>query len=162
MQSDSVAPVPPREARGTPRRRPYPSGIVGRIVRTVLFVCVENSFRSVMAEALFNANTPPGWKATSAGVDAADKQINPLAYTLMQEIGIRVSKKRPEQVTPEMVQKAWRVITFGCLDRCPAGAAGKSDDWPLPGSTGKTHAELREIRAELERRVSELLRRLPE
>src|SRR2546422_6195133 len=125
MQTDSVAPVPSREARGTPRRRPYPSGIVGRIVRTVLFVCVENSFRSVMAEALFNANTPPGWKATSAGVDAAGKQINPLAYTLMQDIGIRVSKKRPEQGTPGMGQKAWRVGTVGGLCRGSSGAAWK-------------------------------------
>jgi arsenate reductase len=131
-------------------------------MRTVLFVCVENSFRSVIAEALFNANAPPGWRALSAGVDAVGKEVNPLAYALMKEIGVKVSKRRPQQVTPEMIEKAWRVITFGCLDRCPAGAAGKSDDWPLPGSTGKTPAELREIRSELERWVFELLRRLPE
>ena len=131
-------------------------------VRTVLFVCVENSFRSVIAEALFNANAPPGWKAISAGVDAVRKQVNPLAYSLMEEIGVRVSKKRPQQVTAEMIQKAWRVVTFGCLDRCPAGAAGKNEDWPIPGSTGKTHSELQEIRSDLERRVSELLRRLPD
>ena len=131
-------------------------------VRTILFVCVENSFRSVIAEALFNANAPPGWKAISAGVDAVGKQVNPLAYSLMEEIGVRVSKKRPQQVTAEMIQKAWRVVTFGCLDRCPAGAAGKNEDWPIPGSTGKTHSELQEIRSDLERRVSELLRRLPD
>ena len=132
------------------------------LVRTVLFVCVENSFRSVMAEALFNANAPPGWKAISAGVDAVGKQINPLAYSLMEEIGVRVSKKRTQQVTPEMIQKAWRVVTFGCLDRCPAGAVGKNEDWPIPGLTGKTQAGLREIRSDLKRRVFELLRRLPE
>ena len=131
-------------------------------VRTVLFVCVENSFRSVMSEAVFNANAPPGWRAVSAGVDAIGKEINPLAFTLMKEIGVRVSKKRPEQVTPEMIQKAWRVVMFGCLDRCPAGAAGKTEDWPIPGATGKSLPELREIRSHLERRVLELVRRLPE
>jgi len=128
----------------------------------VLFACVENTFRSVMAEALFNANAPPGWRATSAGVDASGTSTNPLAVQLLNEIGVRVTKRTPEQVTPANVRDAWRVVTFGCLDRCPAGVGGKNEDWPLPGSTGKTDAQLREIRDELRRRVLDLIRRLPE
>ncbi len=127
----------------------------------VLFVCVENSFRSVMAEALFNAIAPRGWRAHSAGVDAGGKSINPLAFSLMEEVGIVVTKTHARQVTPEMIREAWRVVTFGCLDRCPAGAAGKNEDWPVPGSTGKTDAELREIRTDLQGRVEDLIRRLP-
>jgi arsenate reductase len=130
-------------------------------VPDVLFVCVENSFRSVMAEALFNAIAPPGWRAHSAGVDAEGKAINPLAFSLMEEAGIVVTKTHPRQVTPEMIREAWRVVTFGCLDRCPTGAAGKNEDWPVPGSTGKTDAELREIRTDLQGRVEDLIRRLP-
>jgi len=130
-------------------------------VPAVLFVCVENSFRSVMAEALFNAIAPPGWRAHSAGVDTAGKQVNPLAFSLMEEIGIVVTKTHPRQVTPELVQEAWRVVTFGCLDRCPAGAKGKGEDWPVPGSPGKTDAQLREIRTDLQARVEDLIRRLP-
>ncbi len=132
-----------------------------RRVPTVLFVCVENSFRSVMAEALFNAIAPPGWRARSAGVDAEGKAINPLAFSLMEEVGIVVTKTHARQVTPEMIREAWRVVTFGCLDRCPAGAAGKNEDWPVPGSPGKTDAELREIRTDLQGRVEDLIRRLP-
>jgi protein-tyrosine-phosphatase len=130
-------------------------------VRTVLFVCVENTFRSVMAEAFFNANAPTGWRAISAGVDASKGGINPLSIDLLAEIGIRGAKDRPEHVTPTMIRDARRVVTFGCLDRCPAGAAGKNEDWRIPGSTGKTIAELREIRAELQRRVLDLIQRLP-
>jgi len=130
-------------------------------VPAVLFVCVENSFRSVMAEALFNAIAPPAWRAHSAGVDTVGKQVNPLAFSLMEEIGIVVTKTHPRQVTPELVQEAWRVVTFGCLDRCPAGAKGKGEDWPVPGSTGKTDAQLREIRTDLQARVEDLIRRLP-
>ena len=144
------------------RRRAYPRRCVAVAVRTILFVCVENSFRSIMSEALFNAHAPPGWRAASAGVDAVGKAINPIANTLLEEIGLRVKKRHPEQVTPEMIQKAWRVVTFGCLDRCPAGAAGKSEDWPVPGSPGKTEAQLRGIRLDLENRVFDLIRRLPE
>ena len=41
----------------------------------VLFVCVENTFRSVLSEALFNAAPPPGWRAESAGVQAATAML---------------------------------------------------------------------------------------
>ncbi len=128
---------------------------------TVLFVCVENMFRSVMAEALFNANAPPGWRAVSAGVDASKDRINPVATVLLEEVGVPVTKMRPQQVTVRMIGDAARVVTFGCADRCPAGAEGKSEDWPIPGSTGRTDAELREIREELRRRVLDLIVRLP-
>ena len=128
---------------------------------SVLFVCVENSFRSVMAEALFNAIAPPGWRAHSAGVDAAGKQVNPLAFSLLEEIGIVVTKTHPRQGSSEMIKDAWRVVTFGCLDRCAAGAAGKTEDWPVPGSPGKTDEQLRAIRTDLQGRVEDLIRRLP-
>jgi len=130
-------------------------------VPDVLFVCVENSFRSVMAEALFNATAPPGWRAHSSGVDTTGKKVNPLAFSLMEEIGVVVTKTHPRQVTSELIRDAWRVVTFGCLDRCPAGAAGKTEDWPIPGSPGKTDAELRAIRTDLQGRVEDLIRRLP-
>ncbi|OGS51044.1 MAG: hypothetical protein A3K65_00910 [Euryarchaeota archaeon RBG_16_68_12] len=138
-----------------------PRGWLRAAVPTVLFVCVENMFRSIMAEALFNANAPPGWRAASAGVDASKERINPAATILLGDIGVPVSKVRPQQVTAEMIGDAARVVTFGCVDRCPAGAKGKSEDWPVPGSTGRTHAELREIREELRRRVLDLVVRLP-
>ncbi len=126
---------------------------------TVLFVCVENTFRSVLSEALFNAVAPAGWRAESAGVQAA-ANINPVVPELLREIGIELGPKKPRLVTPEIIARATRVVTFGCLDRCPIGARGKSEDWPLPGATGKTMDELRAIRDELRRRVAELLTRL--
>ncbi|TMA03773.1 MAG: arsenate reductase ArsC [Methanobacteriota archaeon] len=126
---------------------------------TVLFVCVENTFRSVLSEALFNAAAPTGWRAESAGVQAT-ATINPLVPGLLREIGIELGPKKPRLVTPEMTARATRVVTFGCLDRCPIGAREKSEDWPIPGATGKTMDELRTIRDELRRRVAELSTRL--
>lgn len=125
----------------------------------VLFVCVENTFRSVLAEALFNAIAPPGWRAESAGVQAAPA-INPVVFDLLQEIGIRLGPKTPRTVTPEMISRASRVVTFGCLDRCPIGAKDKAEDWPIPGATGKNTNELRAIRDELQRPVGGLASRL--
>ncbi len=133
---------------------------LGVAVRTVLFVCVENTFRSVLSEALFNAIAPPGWRAESAGVQPA-AVINPVAVDLLRETGIALGPKTPRLVTPELVAAASRVVTFGCLDRCPRGAEGKSEDWPVPGSTGKRMPELRSIRDELAARVARLARSLP-
>lgn len=127
----------------------------------VLFVCVENTFRSVLSEALFNAVAPEGWHAESAGVQPA-AAINPVVVDLLREIGIELGAKTPRLVTPDLVNRAWRVVTFGCMDRCPIGAADKNDDWPLPGATGKTMPELREIRDELRRRVDRLLKEIAE
>lgn len=125
----------------------------------VLFVCVENTFRSIMSEALFNAHAPEGWHAESAGVQPA-QAINPIAVDLLREIGIDVGPKTPRLVTPELTARAWRVITFGCVDRCPIGAKEKSEDWPIPGSTGKSPQELRAIRNELQQRILDLIQEI--
>jgi arsenate reductase len=126
---------------------------------TILFVCVENTFRSVMSEALFNAHAPKGWHAESAGVKPA-RTINPIAIELLNEIGIQIESRRSRLVTPDMIKQAWRVVTFGCLDRCPISAKEKSEDWPIPGSTDKTWDELRMIRDELLCRILALIERL--
>lgn len=124
--------------------------------RLVLFVCAENTFRSIMSEAIFNAQPPKGWRAESAGVQPA-REINPVAVELLQEIGIEIAPKKPRSVSPETIARARRVITFGCLDRCPIGAKDKSEDWPIPGATDKTLQELRAIRDELVRRIRSLI-----
>jgi arsenate reductase (thioredoxin) len=127
-------------------------------MRTILFVCVENTFRSVLSEELFNFKAPPGWHAESAGVNPASA-LNPNVRQLLQEVGIKLTERTPRIVTREMVDRASRVVTFGCLDRCPIGAEKKGEDWPIPGATGKSIEELREIRDELSRRVDDLIAR---
>jgi protein-tyrosine-phosphatase len=126
----------------------------------VLFVCVENTFRSVLSEALFNAVAPTGWRAESAGVRAAEA-INPVVVDLLEEVDIPLGPKTPRTATPELIARATRVVTFGCLDSCPIGAKEKAEDWPIPGATGKTIDQLRGIRDELQRRVKDLVSLLP-
>ena len=138
----------------------------GGSTRLVLFVCVENTFRSIIAEAIFNAHAPSGWRAESAGVRPVS-EINPVAVTLLQEIKVEVTHTKPVMVTPSMVAEASRIVTFGCLDRCPIGAKEKSEDWPIPGSMGKDgllrpREELLAIRGEIERRVLKLIHQLSE
>ena len=126
----------------------------------ILFVCVENTFRSVLSEAMFNQIAPEGWHGESAGVQAA-ASVNPVVVPLLEEIGIHLGRKTPRLATPDMVDRASRVVTFGCLDRCPIGAKDKSEDWPVPGATGRSMDQLREIRDDLRHRVERLASRLP-
>ncbi|HYA56110.1 MAG TPA: low molecular weight phosphatase family protein [Nitrososphaerales archaeon] len=127
--------------------------------KTILFVCVENTFRSVLSEELFNSKAPPGWRAESAGVSPS-ASVNPHVRQLLSETGITLTERTPRVVTPALVADASRVVTFGCLDRCPIGAGDKGEDWALPGATGKTFEELRGIRDELSNRVDDLISRL--
>ena len=112
----------------------------------------------MLSEELFNSRAPPGWCAESAGVSPASS-VNSNVSRLLSEVGIKLTERAPRVVTPALVAKASRVVTFGCLDRCPIGAEGKGEDWPLPGATGKTFEELRQIRDELSRRVDDLISR---
>ncbi len=127
---------------------------------TVLFVCIENTFRSVLSEALFNARAPPGWRAESGGTSPV-AAINPVVVPLLQEVGISLGPKVPRLVTPAMVARASRVVTFGSLAGCPRGTDAKSEDWPVPGSTGLSVPELRGLRDDLAARVERLARSLP-
>jgi len=83
--------------------------------------------------------------------------VNPAVRQLLGEVGIKLTERTPRIVTPALVARASRVVTFGCLDRCPIGAERKGEDWPLPGAAGKTFEELRGIRDELSRRVDGLI-----
>ncbi len=71
-----------------------------------------------------------------------------------------MTERTPRLVTRDMVDRASRVVTFGCLDRCPSGAEEKGEDWPVPSATGRSMEQLREIRDELSKRLDDLIQRM--
>jgi arsenate reductase (thioredoxin) len=73
--------------------------------KTVLFVCVENSGRSQMAEAFFRECAPKGYSAFSAGTKPSS-EVNPLAIEVMREYAIDISKQRPKIITEDMIISA--------------------------------------------------------
>lgn len=123
-----------------------------------LFVCVENAGRSQMAEAFARKH---GLKAASAGT-LPGKQVNPIVVEAMNEIGIDISRVRPKTLTSKMIEDADVVVTMGCSveDVCPrpmlAQMQKKLIDWHLEDPKGKPIVEVRRIRDEIERKVSEL------
>lgn len=124
----------------------------------MLFVCVENAGRSLMAEAIFNADPPSGWVAESAGTEPANRP-NPRTGPVLGEIGLSLPPHPPRRLTPEIFRAASECVTMGCLDRasCPAYlAAGKVRDWALPDPAGLGEDGFRRIRDEIVARVRAL------
>jgi arsenate reductase (thioredoxin) len=102
--------------------------------KIVLFVCIENSCRSLMAEAMFNANPPEGWSAISAGTKPA-ATANPRTGPMLREAGLDLPSHSPQRLTPEMMDRARVRVTMGCLtdESCPARLKSlEVRDWELP------------------------------
>ncbi len=137
-----------------------PQGLLLRGGGTVLFVCVENACRSLMAEALFNARAPPAWRARSAGTEPAPGP-NPRTGPMLEELGVALPDHPPQAMTAELLGEAQVVVTMGCLDsdRCPAVLLERRPrDWELPDPARLDDAGFRAVRDEIARRVAELLR----
>jgi protein-tyrosine-phosphatase len=126
-------------------------------MKTVLFVCVGNSGRSQMAEALFNQAAGGKARAISAGTKPASA-VDPRTIEVMREAGIDISMARPKALTMEMLDQADRVVTMGCGVEgvCPASFV-ETEDWQLEDPKGKSLEEVRRIRDEIKTGVTRLL-----
>jgi protein-tyrosine-phosphatase len=128
-------------------------------MKTVLFVCVENSFRSQIAEAYFNKYAPEGWTATSAGIKLADR-VHPNAVRLMLEEGIDISHKKPQIMTRELQEKADIAIIVCSGALCPVVYTQHVEEWKMPDPAKMPLEEARKVRDEIKDRVLELIERI--
>jgi len=128
-------------------------------MNTVLFACVHNAGRSQMAAAWFNLlSDPTKARAISAGTDPGAR-VHPEVVTVMNEVGVDLSRARTSKLTPELAQRAQMLITMGCGDECPVVPGLKRDDWPLQDPKGQPPDLVRQIRDEIRRRVESLVAR---
>ena len=131
--------------------------------RSVLFVCVENSCRSLMAEAIFNAAAPDGWIGLSAGTRPAARP-NPRTEPMLRELGLEPPPHPPQELTAEMIEAATVRVTMGCLDdaSCPANLSSRPlVDWGLTDPARLDDAGFRRVRDEIAVRIDELISSLP-
>ena len=126
----------------------------------VLFVCVHNAGRSVMAEAFLKRVAGDRYRAMSAGTDPADHP-HPEVVSAMKEVGIELDSSRGRLLTQEMAERADLVIGMGCAveETCPALTV-PLEDWALDDPKGKSPEEVAAIRDEVSSRVEELVARL--
>ena len=112
-----------------------------------------------MAAAWFNALADPAKaRAESAGTRPADR-VHPVVVDAMREVGLDLSRERPQRLTPALGARARRLITMGCGDECPIAAGAAREDWPLDDPGDQPIERVREIRDEILARVEDLLRR---
>lgn len=128
-------------------------------MKKILFVCIENSCLSQMAEALARLVAPELLNAASAGSRPSGR-IDPLAVEAMGELGYDLSGHRSKALSEIPTRKYDYVITMGCGDECPFIPADFHEDWNIPDPKGKPLAAFRETRDLIERRVKELAQRV--
>lgn len=125
--------------------------------KKLLFVCVENSCRSQMAEAFARVHGGDGIEAYSAG-SRPSGVVNPKAIEAMREIGYDLSTHGSKSLD-ELSDVEWDfVATMGCGDECPFVRAKRREDWEIADPKNMHADDFRKIRDEIGERVSELLK----
>ncbi len=122
----------------------------------VLFVCVGNSGRSVMAERLFRRAVGDRHAARSAGADSRETSVEPAVLEALREVGVDASDHVPRCLNDADV--AWAdVVVATCDVACPVVEGKRYERWDLPDPYGRPLDEVRTIRDELEARVRALI-----
>ena len=137
--------------------------------RKVLFVCIHNSARSQLAEALMNTICAGEFEAESAGIEPGT--LNPLAVAVLQERGIDISRKQTRGVS-ELFQtgRLFNYVITVCdqaAETCPI-FPGKAQriHWSFPdpatveGSDAEILAAFEQVRDGLEAKLTEWIAEL--
>ncbi|MBS5932606.1 MAG: arsenate reductase ArsC [Clostridiales bacterium] len=125
----------------------------------VAFVCVHNSCRSQIAEALGNLFASDVFDSYSAGTHLKD-HINPDAVRLIkQQYNIDMEEKQYNKLIDD-IPSPDVVITMGCNVDCPMLPCKYREDWGLDDPTGKSDEEFIKIIQIIENKIIELKSRL--
>jgi len=128
-------------------------------MKRVVFVCVENSNRSQMAEAFARMHGAGKVEAYSAG-SRPSGQVNPKAVEAMRELGYDLTRHRSKSLADLAGVEFDLAVTMGCGDECPLLRAGAREDWTIPDPRNLPPEEFRTVRDSIEENVKALLRRM--
>jgi arsenate reductase len=126
----------------------------------VLFVCVGNQGRSVMAERLFR-RAVGGRHATRSAGSRPGAATHPEVLAALHELGIDASDHVPHRLDDGDVEWA-DVVVATCDDACPVLPGKRYVSWRLPDPKDRPLEEVRAIRDDIARRVAELIADLGE
>jgi arsenate reductase (thioredoxin) len=122
----------------------------------IVFLCIENSNRSQMAEAFGHLYAPPGIEIYSAGSSPSGK-VNPKAVEAMRELGYDMSAHRSKGLDALPPGELDYAITMGCGDSCPNLRAKHRLDWQIPDPKLLSPDDYRQVRNLIGRMVQALL-----
>lgn len=131
-------------------------------MKGLLFLCVANSARSQMAEAIARALVPAGTQVWSAG--SRPTALRPEALAVLREIGLAADGQRAKPIAAVPASAVDTVVTLCAEEECPAWLDPATRlHWPLPDPAARTGSEaerleaFRSVRDELRRRIATLL-----
>lgn len=122
----------------------------------IVFLCVENSNRSQIAEAFGRMHAPPGVEVYSAG-SGPSGQINPKAVEAMGELGYDLTQHQSKGLGALPPGEFDVAVTMGCGDECPTLRARRRIDWQIPDPKHLSPDEYRQVRDRIGRLVQALL-----
>ncbi len=126
--------------------------------KKVAFICVHNSCRSQMAEAIGNHLYGDRLECYSAGTELK-AQINQDAVRIIKELyGIDMNANGHHSKLIDEIPESDIAISMGCDVGCPFIGRPFDDDWGLPDPTGKEDDEFRKVISEIELRLKQLVR----
>jgi protein-tyrosine-phosphatase len=125
-------------------------------MKTVLFVCVENSNRSQMAEAFARIHGGGRVDAASAGSRPSGR-VNPKAIEAMRELDYDLSAHASKGLDAFNGRPIDVAVTMGCGDECPLVIAGRREDWKIPDPRDMTPEEFRGVRDLIGQKVRDLI-----
>ncbi|HEY5584541.1 MAG TPA: arsenate reductase ArsC [Ruminiclostridium sp.] len=125
----------------------------------VAFVCVHNSCRSQMAEAISKLIAADSFEAYSAGTETKP-QINQDAVAVIKELyGIDMNTTQKSKLISD-IPSVDVVITMGCNVNCPFLPCKYREDWGLEDPSGKDKSEFVKVAKVIEEKVIDLKNRL--
>lgn len=125
----------------------------------VAFICVHNSCRSQIAEALGKHLAADAFESYSAGTELKDR-INPDAVRLMKQLyGIDMEQSQRPKLLAEL-PPVDMVVTMGCNVECPYLPCMHREDWGLPDPTGRSDEEFLSVIRAIEGKITELAKSL--
>lgn len=124
--------------------------------KKVLFLCVNNSRRSQMAEGFARFYGEDKIEAFSAGSNPSGK-VDELAVEVMKEKGVDISNQRSEGFKELPYKDFDYVIGMGCGDICPFVPAKQRIEWQIEDPKGKGKEKFREVRDKIEDKVKKFL-----
>lgn len=128
--------------------------------RKILFVCIENSNRSQMAQAFAIIHGGNTIEAYSAGSRPSGK-INPKAIAAMKELNYDLTVHHSKTLDEVKANAPFdAVVTMGCGDACPWMPAKQFVDWQIPDPREMDTYEFRKVRNLIENKVKSLLESL--
>ena len=119
----------------------------------VAFICVHNSCRSQIAEALGRHLAADVFESCSAGTERKDR-INPDAVRLMKEMySIDMEAEGQRSKLLSELPPVDGVVTMGCNVQCPALPCAWREDWGLADPSGKPDSEFYETIRRIEEKI---------